>query len=92
MNSNAKKLRENPIKLSVDRYDYQILLAHSQRSEIKMTTLVRQLAIRKIHDLIFCGLTNALILPSQNTVEMILGHSWAMTQAPVSTSGVTSHV
>ena len=91
MNPNTKKLRDNPIKISVDHYDYQILLAHSERSGIEMATLVRQLAMSKIHDLMFREQPIAMILPSQNTVEMPLGHFWAMTQVPVSTSGVTSH-
>ena len=91
MNPNTKKLRDNPIKVSVDHYDYQILLAHSERSGIEMATLVRQLAMSKIHDLVFREQPIAMILPSQNTVEMPLGHFWAMTQAPVSATGVTSH-
>lgn len=91
MNPNTKKLRDNPIKISVDHYDYQILLAHSQRSGIEMATLVRQLAMSKIHDLIFREQPIAMILPSHNTVEMPLTHFWAMTQAPTSTAGVASH-
>ncbi|MGP4950803.1 hypothetical protein ACTXGO_01330 [Psychrobacter sp. T6-1] len=91
MNPNTKKLRDNPIKISVDHYDYQILLAHSERSGIEMATLVRQLAMSKIHDLVFREQPIAMILPSQNTVEMPLGHFWSMTQSPLSTSGVTSH-
>lgn len=91
MNPNAKKLRDNPIKINVDHYDYQILLAHSERSGIDLAILVRQLAMRQIHDLVFREQPIAMILPSQNTVEMPLGHFWAMTQAPASTAGVTSH-
>lgn len=91
MNPNTKKLRDNAIKVSVDHYDYQILLAHAERSGIEMATLVRQLAMSKIHDLMFREQPIAMILPSQNTVEMPLTHFWAMTQTPVSTSGVTSH-
>lgn len=91
MNPNTKKLRDNPIKISVDHYDYQILLAHSERSGIEMATLVRQLAMSKIHDLVFREQPIAMILPSHNTVEMPLTHFWAMTQAPTSTAGVASH-
>lgn len=91
MNPNTKKLRDNPIKVSVDHYDYQILLAHAERSGVELATLVRQLAMSKIHDLMFREQPIAMILPSQNTVEMPLGHFWAMTAAPVSASGVTSH-
>ena len=91
MNPNTKKLRDNAIKVSVDHYDYQILLAHAERSGVELATLVRQLAMSKIHDLMFREQPIAMILPSQNTVEMPLGHFWAMTAAPVSTSGVASH-
>ena len=91
MNPNTKKLRDNAIKVSVDHYDYQILQAHAERSGVELATLVRQLAMSKIHDLMFREQPIAMILPSQNTVEMPLGHFWAMTAAPVSTSGVTSH-
>lgn len=92
MNSNAKKLRDNSIKVSFERYDYQILMTHSQRSDIETTTLFRKLAISKIHDLVFCGQHNILKMPSQNIVEMTSGHFWAMRQVPVSISGITSHV
>lgn len=92
MNSNAEKLRDNSIKVSFDCYEYQILLAHFQRSDIEMTTLVRKLNISKIHDLVFCGQPNVLTLPSQKIVEMRLGQFWAMGQAPISTSRIISHV
>ena len=92
MNSNAEKLRDNSIQVSFDRYEYQILLARSQRSDIEMTTLVRKLNISKIYDLVFYGQPNVLTLPSKNTVEMKLGQFWAMRQAPIITSGVISHV
>lgn len=64
MNPNTKKLRDNAIKVSVDHYDYQILLAHAERSGIEMATLVRQLAMSKIHDLMFREQPIAMILPS----------------------------
>ncbi|BBI68724.1 hypothetical protein PKHYL_29150 [Psychrobacter sp. KH172YL61] len=76
MNPNTKKLRDNAIKVSVDHYDYQILLAHAERSGVELATLVRQLAMSKIHDLMFREQPIAMILPSQNTVEMPLGHFW----------------
>ena len=91
MNPNTKKLRDNAIKVSVDHYDYQILLAHAERSGVELATLVRQLAMSKIHDLMFREQPIAMILPSQNTVEMPLAHFWAMTQTPASTAGDTSH-
>ncbi|MDN5665718.1 hypothetical protein R0I52_00305 [Psychrobacter sp. CAM01] len=91
MNPNTKKLRDNAIKVSVDHYDYQILLAHAERSGVELATLVRQLAMSKIHDLMFREQPIAMILPSSNTVEMPLNHFWAWTQSPQSTTGVTSH-
>lgn len=91
MNPNTKKLRDNAIKVSVDHYDYQILLAHAERSGVELATLVRQLAMSKIHDLMFREQPIAMILPSSNTVEMPLNHFWAWTQSPHSTAGVTSH-
>jgi hypothetical protein len=39
MNPNTKKLRDNAIKVSVDHYDYQILLAHAERSGVELATL-----------------------------------------------------
>ncbi len=91
MNPNTKKLRDNAIKVSVDHYDYQILQAHAERSGVELATLVRQLAMSKIHDLMFREQPIAMILPSSNTVEMPLNHFWAWTQSPSSTVGVTSH-
>ncbi|WP_201585250.1 hypothetical protein [Psychrobacter sp. HII-4] len=91
MNPNTKKLRDNAIKVSVDHYDYQILQAHAERSGVELATLVRQLAMSKIHDLMFREQPIAMILPSSNTVEMPLNHFWAWTQSPQSTTGVTSH-
>lgn len=91
MNPNTKKLRDNAIKVSVDHYDYQILLAHAERSGVELATLVRQLAMSKIHDLMFREQPIAMILPSSNTVEMPLNHFWAWTQSPQSTTGVTNH-
>lgn len=91
MNPNTKKLRDNAIKVSVDHYDHAILTAHAEKSGVELATLVRQLAMSKIHDLIFREQPIAMILPSHNTVEMPLTHFWAMTQAPTSTAGVTSH-
>ena len=45
MKPNTKKLRDNPIKISVDYYDHQILLAHAEKSGVELATLVRQLAM-----------------------------------------------
>lgn len=81
MNPNTKKLRDNAIKVSVDHYDHQILLAHAEKSGVELAALVRQLAMRKLHDLMFREQPIAMLLPSTNTVEMPLTHFWAMNQS-----------
>lgn len=95
MNPNTKKLRDNAIKVSVDYYDHAILTAHAEKSGVELATLVRQLAMSKLHDLMFREQPIAMLLPSSNTVEMPLNHFWAMQQAPVrnqtSSQGVTNH-
>lgn len=91
MNPNTKKLRDNAIKVSVDHYDYQILFAHAERSGVELATLVRQLAMSKIHDLMFRDQPIAMLLPAANKVELPLDHFWAMTKSPSSTSGAATH-
>lgn len=91
MNPNTKKLRDNAIKVSVDHYDHQILLAHAEKSGVELAALVRQLAMSKLHDLMFREQPIAMLLPSTNTVEMPSAHFWAMNQALQTNSGVTSH-
>ena len=81
MNPNTKKLRDNAIKVSVDHYDHQILLAHAEKSGVELAALVRQLAMSKLHDLMFREQPIAMLLPSTNTVEMPLTHFWAMNQS-----------
>lgn len=91
MNPNTKKLRDNAIKVSVDHYDHQILIAHAERSGIELATLVRQLAMSKLHDLMFREQPIAMLLPSTNTVELPLANFWAMAQSPHSNTGGSSH-
>lgn len=91
MNPNTKKLRDNAIKVSVDHYDHAVLLAHAERSGIELATLVRQLAMSKIHDLMFREQPIAMLLPSTNTVELPLAHFWEMIQAPAGNAGVAHH-
>lgn len=91
MNPNTKKLRDNAIKVSVDYYDHAILIAHAEKSGVELATLVRQLAMSKLHDIMFREQPIAMLLPSTNTVEIPLQHFWAMHQSPASTQGVTRH-
>lgn len=91
MNPNTKKLRDNAIKVSVDHYDHQILIAHAEKSGVELAALVRQLAMSKLHELMFHERPIAMLLPAQNRVEMPLQHFWAMQQAPVSDTGVNQH-
>ncbi len=88
---NTKKIRDNAIKVSVDYYDHQILMAHAEKSGVELATLVRQLAMSKLHELMFRDQPIAMILPSSNTVEMPLTHFWAMSQSPSSNSGAANH-
>ncbi len=91
MNPNTKKLRDNAIKVSVDHYDHQILLAHAEKSGVELAALVRQLAMSKLHDLMFREQPIAMLLPSTNTVEMPLTHFWAMNQSLQSHQGDANH-
>ena len=92
MNPNTKKLRDHAIKVSVDYYDHAILTAHAEKSGVELATLVRQLAMSKLHDLMFREQPIAMLLPSQNTVELPMNHFWAMQQSLAGYSaGVTNH-
>jgi hypothetical protein len=78
MNPNTKKLRDNPIKISVDYYDHQILLAHAEKAGVDLATLVRQLAMAQLHQLMFDEQPIAMLLPSTNRVELPMTHFLAM--------------
>lgn len=86
MKPNTKKLRDNPIKISVDYYDHQILLAHAEKSGVELATLVRQLAMVQLHRLMFDEQPIAMLLPSSNTVELPMLHFLAMQQSMQSTA------
>ncbi|MFZ2843352.1 hypothetical protein [Psychrobacter sp.] len=86
MKPNTKKLRDNPIKISVDYYDHQILLAHAEKSGVELATLVRQLAMAQLHHLMFDEQPIAMLLPSTNTVELPMTHFLGMFQGLQSTS------
>ena len=87
MNPNTKKLRDNAIKVSVNYYDHAILTAHAEKSGVELATLVRQLAMSKLHDIMFREQPIAMLLPAANKIEMPLHHFWAMQQSPASTQG-----
>lgn len=85
MNPNTKKLKDNFIKVSTNHYDYQILKAHSEKSGIEMATLVRELAMSKLHDLMFHDQPIAILLPAQNKVEVPMTHFLATQKSPLYT-------
>jgi len=86
MNPNTKKLRDNAIKVSVDHYDHQILLAHAEKAGVELATLVRQLAMAQLHHLMFDEQPIAMLLPSTNRVELPMTHFLAMFQGQQSTA------
>lgn len=90
MNPNTKKIKDNFIKVSVDHYDYQILQAHADKSGVEIAALVRELAMSKLHDLMFHEQPIAMLLPSQNKVELPLSHFLAMQKTPNSNSDVNN--
>lgn len=77
MNPNSKKIKDNFIKLSLDHYDYQILLAHSQKAGVEVASLARQLAMSKLHEIMFNDQPIAMILPSRGVVEFPLSAVFA---------------
>ena len=86
MQPNTKKLRDNAIKVSVDYYDHQILLAHAEKAGVELSVMVRQLAMVQLHRLMFDEQPIAMLLPSSNTVELPMLHFLAMQQSMQSTS------
>ena len=70
MNPNTKKLKDNFVKISLDHYDYQLLLAHAEKAGIEVATLARELAISKLHTIMFNDQPIAMILPSKGVVEL----------------------
>lgn len=70
MNPNTKKIKDNFVKLSLNHYDYQILLAHAEKAGIEVATLARELAISKLHTIMFNDQPIAMILPSKGVVEL----------------------
>ena len=88
MNPNTKKLKDNFIKVSLDHYDYQILQAHAEKSGVELAALVREMAMSKLHDIMFHEQPIAMLLPSQNKVELPLSHFWAMQYPPSSNPNI----
>lgn len=80
MNPNTKKLKDNHIKVSLDHYDHQIVKAWADKSGVEVAPMVRQLAMSKLHDIMFNDQPIAMILPSQNKVELPLSHFLGISQ------------
>ena len=70
MNPNSKKLKDNFVKLSLNHYDYQIMLAHAEKAGVEVASLARELAMSKLHEMMFNDQPIAMILPSKGVVEL----------------------
>ena len=70
MNPNTKKVKDNFVKLSLDHYDHQILLAHAEKAGVEVASLARELAMSKLHEMMFNDQPIAMILPSKGVVEL----------------------
>ena len=70
MNPNSKKLKDNFVKISLDHYDHQILLAHAEKAGVEVASLARELAMSKLHEMMFNDQPIAMILPSKGVVEL----------------------
>ena len=70
MNPNTKKIKDNFVKLSLNHYDYQILLAHAEKAGVEVASLARELAMSKLHEMMFNDQPIAMILPSKGVVEL----------------------
>ena len=92
MNPNTKKLKDNFVKISLDHYDYQILLAHAEKAGIEVATLARELAISKLHETMFNDQPIAMILPSKGKIELPLEHFFATTKSPKSHNNNSSQL
>ena len=82
MNPNTKKLKDNFVKISLDHYDYQILLAHAEKAGIEVATLARELAISKLHTIMFNDQPIAMILPTKGKIELPLEHFFTTPKPP----------
>ena len=92
MQPNTKKLKDNFVKLSLDHYDHQILLAHAEKAVVEIATLARELAISKLHETMFNDQPIAMILPSKCKIELPLEHFFATTKAPKSHNNNSSQL
>lgn len=92
MNPNSKKLKDNFVKISLDHYDHQILLAHAEKAGVEIATLARELAISKLHETMFNDQPIAMILPSKGKIELPLEHFFATTKAPKSHNNNSSQL
>jgi len=70
VNPNTKKIKDNFVKISLDHYDHQILLAHAEKAGVEVASLARELAMSKLHEMMFNDQPIAMILPSKGVVEL----------------------
>ena len=70
MNPNTKKIKDNFVKIRLDHYDHQILLAHAEKAGVEVASLARELAMSKLHEMMFNDQPIAMILPSKGVVEL----------------------
>ena len=77
MNPNTKKVKDNFVKLSLDHYDPQILLAHAEKAGVEVASLARELAMSKLHEIMFNDQPIAMILPAKGKIELPLEHFFA---------------
>lgn len=92
MNPNTKKLKDNFVKLSLNHYDYQIMLAHAEKAGVEVASLARELAMSKLHEMMFNDQPIAMILPTKGKIELPLEHFFATTKAPKSHNNNSSQL
>ena len=92
MNPNTKKLKDNFVKLSLNHYDHQILLAHAEKAGVEVASLARELAMSKLHEMMFNDQPIAMILPTKGKIELPLEHFFTTPKAPKSHNNNSSQL
>lgn len=92
MNPNAKKLKDNFVKISLDHYDHQILLAHAEKAGVEVASLARELAMKQLHQIMFDDQPIAMILPARGKIELPLEHFFNPPKAPKGNSNNSSQM
>ena len=82
MNPNTKKIKDNFVKISLDHYDHQILLAHAEKAGVEVASLARELAMSKLHEMMFNDQPIAMILPTKGKIELPLEHFFTTPKPP----------